>query len=207
MFGLKCIRQHAIEQHSRRMLLKKGLSEDIIQELPFIYRNIHQLTAATASTGNSNTPGHTCCTGDPCTPLTLHVFVFLSEKDSFCKPADQSDNSNDICLHFIRNSCKFHNECRRVHFCLPYKWEVFDGVTWTDLQNMEDIEKDFCDPSKTKSCGDRPVDFLTMSQASHPVRRLSTVSSVTKPPHYILTTQWLWYYKGDHGNWVEYGQP
>lgn len=179
MFGLKCNRQHAIEQHSRRMLLKKGLSEDIIQELPFIYRNIHQLTAAAAST----------------------------EKDSFCKPADQSDNSNDICLHFIRNSCKFHNECRRVHFCLPYKWEVFDGVTWTDLQNMEDIEKDFCDPSKTKSCGDRPVDFLTMSQASHPVRRLSTVSSVTKPPHYILTTQWLWYYKGDHGNWVEYGQP
>ncbi|XP_045889991.1 uncharacterized protein LOC123959768 [Micropterus dolomieu] len=80
MFGLKCIRQHAIEQHSRRMLLKKGLSEDIIQELPFIYRNIHQLTAAAAST----------------------------EKDSFCKPADQSDNSNDICLHFIRNSCKFH---------------------------------------------------------------------------------------------------
>lgn len=41
----------------------------------------------------------------------------------------------------------------------------------------------------------------------HPVRRLSTVSSVTKPPHYSLTTQWRWYYKGNEGSWVEYGQP
>ncbi len=57
------------------------------------------------------------------------------------------------------------------------------------------------------SCGDQPIDYLTMSLESQPVRRLSTVSSVTKPPHYILTTQWLWYYKGDQGNWVEYGQP
>lgn len=40
-----------------------------------------------------------------------------------------------------------------------------------------------------------------------PVRRLSTVSSVTKPPHYSLTTQWLWYYKGNEGSWVEYGLP
>ncbi|XP_031698428.1 protein mono-ADP-ribosyltransferase PARP12-like [Anarrhichthys ocellatus] len=72
---------------------------------------------------------------------------------------------------------------------------------------MEDIERDFCDPSKTQSCGNRPVNFLTMTQGWQHVRRLSTVSSVTKPPHYILTTVWLWYYKGDQGNWVEYGQP
>lgn len=56
------------------------------------------------------------------------------------------------------------------------------------------------------SGGDQPVNFLTKSQGSQRVRRLSTVSSVTKPPHYTLTTQWLWYYKGDQGNWVEYGQ-
>ncbi|XP_044042128.1 protein mono-ADP-ribosyltransferase PARP12b [Siniperca chuatsi] len=180
MFGLKCNRQHAIDQHGRHMLEERGLSGDVIQALPFIYRNIHHLAAAAAST----------------------------EKipDSLCKRADQSGDTN-ICLHFIRNSCKFQDECRCVHFHLPYKWEVFDGVTWTDLQNMEDIERDFCDPSKTQSCGDQPVNFLTMSQESQPVRRLSTVSSVTKPPHYILTTQWLWYYKGDHGNWMEYGQP
>lgn len=126
------------------------------------------------------------------------------------------------------------DECRRVHFHLPYKWEVFDGITWADLQHMEDIERDFCDPSRTQrsevtshrysgvkkiccwwgadwnvsvfSCGDHIVDFERMSCELQPVRRLSTVSSVTKPPHYSLTTRWLWYYKVDLGNWVEYGQ-
>ncbi|XP_033471082.1 protein mono-ADP-ribosyltransferase PARP12b isoform X2 [Epinephelus lanceolatus] len=166
MFGSKCKRQHAIDQESRRMLEERGLSADVIHELPFIYRNIHHLTAAVAT--------------------------------------DQTDERTEICLHFTRNSCRFQNECRRVHFHLPYKWEVFDGFTWMDLPHMEDIEQDFCDPSKMHSCG---INFVTMTQESQPVRRLSTVSSVTKPPHYVLTTEWLWYYKGDHGDWVEYGQP
>ncbi|KAM6896296.1 protein mono-ADP-ribosyltransferase PARP12b isoform 2-T2 [Lycodopsis pacificus] len=179
VFGLRCNRHHAIDQHGRRMLEERGLSGGVIQELPFIYRNIHHLTAA------------------------------ASEKlsDSLHESVDQTDEKEEICLHFTRNSCKFQNECRRVHFHLPYKWEVFDGLTWTDLQHMEDIERDFCDPSKTQSCGNRPVNFLTMTQGWQHVRRLSTVSSVTKPPHYVLTTEWLWYYKGDQGNWVEYGQP
>ncbi|XP_068590173.1 protein mono-ADP-ribosyltransferase PARP12b [Cebidichthys violaceus] len=179
VFGLRCNRQHAIDQHGRRMLEERGLSGGVIQELPFIYRNIHHLTAA------------------------------ASEKlsDSSHKSVDQMDEREEICLHFTRNSCKFQNECRLVHFHLPYKWEVFDGLTWTDLQPVEDIERDFCDPSNTQSCGNCPVNFLSMTKGWQHVRRLSTVSSVTKPPHYILTTLWLWYYKGDQGNWVEYGQP
>ncbi|XP_029282302.1 protein mono-ADP-ribosyltransferase PARP12b [Cottoperca gobio] len=175
MYGLNCKRQHTINQHSRRMLEERGLSGDIIHELPVICRNIHHLT----STATEKLP------------------------DSLC----QTDERKEICLHFTRNSCRFQNECRRVHFYLPYKWEVLVGVTWTDLQHMENIERDFCDPSNTQSCGDPPVDFLTMTQASRPIRRLSTVSSVTKPPHYILTTEWLWYYRRDQGSWVEYGQP
>ncbi|XP_056133324.1 protein mono-ADP-ribosyltransferase PARP12b isoform X2 [Lampris incognitus] len=99
------------------------------------------------------------------------------------------------------------DSCIRVHFNLPYKWEVFDGDKWKDLRHMEEIERAFCDPRKTQSPGARPVDFLTMRREADPVRRLSTVSSVTKPPHYILTTEWLWYYKGDHENWIEYGKP
>jgi len=38
------------------------------------------------------------------------------------------------------------------------------------------------------------------------VRRLSTVSSVTKPPHFILTTEWIWYWKDEYGLWQEYGK-
>lgn len=50
------------------------------------------------------------------------------------------------------------------------------------------------------------VDFLTMTFKSRPVRRLSTASSVSKPPHFILTTEWLWYWRNDTGQWLEFGQ-
>ncbi|KAM6895721.1 protein mono-ADP-ribosyltransferase PARP12b [Xenentodon cancila] len=169
MFGHKCRRNHGIGEQSQRMLEDRGLSGNIIQELPFIYRNVRHLAAAAAPA------------------------------------AAPTDESEVICLHFIRKSCKFDDECHLVHFHLPYKWQVLDGNTWTDLENMEDIEREFCDPVTTHSKL-WPLDFQLMTWDSMPVRRLSTVSSVTKPDHYTLTTQWLWYYKGDHGKWVEYGQ-
>lgn len=45
-----------------------------------------------------------------------------------------------------------------------------------------------------------------MSCGSEKVRRLSTASSVTKPPHFILTTEWIWYWKDEYGLWQEYGK-
>lgn len=50
------------------------------------------------------------------------------------------------------------------------------------------------------------IDFKTMSCGGSPVRRLSTASSVLHPPHFILTTQWVWYWKDENGSWLEYGQ-
>ncbi|RXN06098.1 poly [ADP-ribose] polymerase 12-like protein [Labeo rohita] len=99
------------------------------------------------------------------------------------------------------------DQCVLVHFNLPYKWEVNDGKGWRDLRNMEEIERAYCDPKNEHSPGSRSVDFASMTRNHQPVRRLSTVSSVSKPAHYILTTEWIWYYKGDHENWIEYGQP
>ncbi len=52
----------------------------------------------------------------------------------------------------------------------------------------------------------KSVDFTTMTYGGSPVRRLSTASSVSKPPHFILTTQWLWYWKDESGKWLEFGQ-
>ncbi|XP_047431442.1 protein mono-ADP-ribosyltransferase PARP12b [Mugil cephalus] len=171
LFGRRCRRLHAVDGQGRRTLEERGLSGDIVQHLPFIYRNSH----------------------------------FLSAADKVPDSFQESSQTPEICLHFIRNSCRFHNDCRRVHFHLPYKWEVFDGSSWTELEDLEDIERDFCDPSKTQSGISWPVDFLTMTCDSLPVRRLSTVSSVTKPSHYSLTTEWRWYFKGDRRTWVEYG--
>ncbi|XP_076015883.1 protein mono-ADP-ribosyltransferase PARP12b isoform X2 [Genypterus blacodes] len=183
VFGRKCKRQHAVDQHSRNMLEEKGLSGAMIQNLPHIYQNIHRLTTTSPHSHTEDPP------------------------DSACQPAAHSGDTNEICLHHLRNNCRFQNQCALVHFPLPYKWEVFDGDEWKDLEHMEEIERDYCDPHRTQSSGSVPVDFQSMTLASHPVCRLSTVSSVTKPPHYVLTTEWLWYYKGDQRNWVEYGQP
>ncbi|KAF7645759.1 hypothetical protein LDENG_00198990 [Lucifuga dentata] len=182
MFGRKCNRQHDVEPHGRRMLEERGLSSAIIHDLPHIYQNIHHLSR---------------------TPLRS---LAEDTAEACCDPAGQTEQQ-EICLHHLRSSCRFQDKCIRVHFNLPYKWEVFGGETWEELQDMEEIERDFCDPRKSQSSGTLPVDFLFMRQAWRPVRRLSTVSSVVKPPHYVLTTEWLWYYKGDQGNWVEYGQP
>ncbi|XP_071360893.1 protein mono-ADP-ribosyltransferase PARP12 isoform X2 [Trachinotus anak] len=144
------------------------------------------------------------------------------------KPTSDADR-NEICLYFIRRHCRFNEKCVRVHWHLPYRWQVLDsdGVTWKELPNMEDIERAYCDPGRDTNM-DQPlpisgifsffglqssaqpivqaVDFKTMTYEGSPVRRLSTASSVSKPPHYILTTQWLWYWKDDTGKWLEFGQ-
>ncbi|KAL3048713.1 hypothetical protein OYC64_007301 [Pagothenia borchgrevinki] len=135
-----------------------------------------------------------------------HLLTAAEKLPDVCFGGETRERT-EICLHFIRNRCRFQNGCRRVHFLLPYRWQVSDGHTWTDLQDMEDVERDYCDPANAQSLSCPPVDFLLMIRGSQSVRRLSTVSSVTKPPHYTLTTDWLWFYKGERGGWVEYGQP
>uniref|UniRef100_A0A8C1ZTZ6 Poly (ADP-ribose) polymerase family, member 12a n=1 Tax=Cyprinus carpio TaxID=7962 RepID=A0A8C1ZTZ6_CYPCA len=121
----------------------------------------------------------------------------------------------------IASSVKKSNEkkaliqlfCVRFHHHLPYKWQIFqkDGITWGDLPNEEEIEKAYCSPANVlciteSSTGHQVVDFMSMTCGVSDVRRLSTASSVTKPPHFILTTEWIWYWRNDKGGWTEYGK-
>ncbi|NXY46706.1 PAR12 polymerase, partial [Ceuthmochares aereus] len=117
---------------------------------------------------------------------------------------DQEDNSDEICLFYVWKYCKHRDKCRLVHYHLPYRWQVYNGVSWNDLSMMEEIEKDYCDP-KNSSTANNNIDFRTMTRGSFSVRRLSTPSSVTKPT-FVLTTQWIWYWKNDQGQWIEYGE-
>lgn len=50
------------------------------------------------------------------------------------------------------------------------------------------------------------LNFNSMKFGSAQVRRLSTVSSVIKPPYFVLTTEWLWYWTDESGAWQEYGK-
>ncbi|XP_053914831.1 zinc finger CCCH-type antiviral protein 1 isoform X2 [Cuculus canorus] len=117
---------------------------------------------------------------------------------------DKKDNSDEICLFYVWKYCKHRDKCGLVHYHLPYRWQVYNGVSWNDLHMMEEIEKDYCNP-KNSCTADNIIDFRTMTDGPFSVRRLSTPSSVTKPT-FVLTTQWIWYWKNDQGQWIEYGQ-
>ncbi|EMP38483.1 Poly [ADP-ribose] polymerase 12 [Chelonia mydas] len=56
------------------------------------------------------------------------------------------------------------------------------------------------------SLADQNINFKSITSSSALLRRLSTPSSVTKPPKFIMTTKWIWYWKNDLGQWIEYGK-
>ncbi|XP_075298332.1 protein mono-ADP-ribosyltransferase PARP12 [Opisthocomus hoazin] len=116
---------------------------------------------------------------------------------------EEEENCDEICLFYVWKYCKHKDKCRFVHYHLPYQWQVFNGVTWNDLPAMEEIEKAYCNP-KNSSIADKNINFQTMTCSSSSLRRLSTPSSIAKPT-FVLTTQWLWYWKNDLGQWTEYG--
>ncbi|XP_015483310.1 zinc finger CCCH-type antiviral protein 1-like isoform X1 [Parus major] len=116
----------------------------------------------------------------------------------------KKDNCDEICLFYVWKYCKNKDKCKSVHYRLPYKWEIHDGLDWHELPMMEEIEKAYCDP-KNSSLPSRNINFQTMTCSSSLVRRLSTPSSVTKPT-FVLTTQWIWYWKNNQDRWIEYGK-
>ncbi|MGH0115986.1 UNVERIFIED_CONTAM: hypothetical protein FKN15_060450 [Acipenser sinensis] len=183
-FGSQCKRSHKFDGISWQILKSRGLAPDLIRNLPDIYQNIYSIR--NSSTGESQ---------------EAHV---RTREPSVCSNSDAEHE--EICLFYIRKHCGFKDRCLKVHSHLPYKWEVLNGSAWTDLPDMEEIEKAFCNPANTASGGSPAVDFLTMRRGSASVRRLSTASSVTKPPHFILTTDWAWYFQDEHRKWVEYGK-
>ncbi|NWV47968.1 ZCCHV protein, partial [Daphoenositta chrysoptera] len=132
---------------------------------------------------------------------------YEGKKDSSSDEAskdNKKDNCDEICLFYVWKYCKNKDKCESVHYHLPYKWEVHDGCFWRELPMMEEIEKAYCDP-KNSSMASRNINFQTMTCSSSLVRRLSTPSSVTKPS-FLLTTQWLWYWKNNEDKWIEYGE-
>uniref|UniRef100_W5NI67 Poly [ADP-ribose] polymerase 12-like n=1 Tax=Lepisosteus oculatus TaxID=7918 RepID=W5NI67_LEPOC len=179
-FGAACKRSHSIDERIHNVLKESGLSVHLIKKLPLLLCNNHIINKEKSSTEGKN----------------------MFEKEF---PLSKVTGM-EICLFHIRKQCTYKDKCLNVHYTLPYKWEIFSGLSWTELPNMEKIEEAFCNPENTKSYGSPAVDFLTMTQRSSNVRRLSTVSSVTKPAHFILTTNWLWYWKDEYGKWNEYGK-
>ncbi|KAM4036466.1 zinc finger CCCH-type antiviral protein 1-like isoform 2-T2 [Anomaloglossus baeobatrachus] len=117
----------------------------------------------------------------------------------------EPDKVPEICLSHLWKFCNLGGRCPDMHYYLPYRWQIYKGTDWEDVPKMEDIEKSYCDP-KVDSLRVPLIDFLTMRSGGNRVRRLSTVSSVMKPTEYVLTTEWLWYWRDEYGTWTQYGQ-
>lgn len=223
-YGPTCKRAHAID--AQGMNLFKQYSRENIINLFKIYRNkliiLGQRPRPVAVLPEMRPAPQSHSKMLPNKPRSL-------TKSAPPKPVSDSDR-NEICLFFIRRKCSYTERCVRVHWHLPYKWEMWEGesMTWKNMDNQEEIEKAYCNPANDTSCSDEPaspsgilrflnfqsssapavqcVDFGKMMYGTAPVRRLSTSSSVSNPPHFILTTEWLWYWKGDSGTWEEYGK-
>ncbi|CAJ1057150.1 protein mono-ADP-ribosyltransferase PARP12-like [Xyrichtys novacula] len=220
-FGSSCKRAHDVGGCDMKMF--RGLSQENVTNLNETYRNKCIITAQQEK--------------PPARVVVVPGVRMLPQQPSQSKPGRSAASNpiseadrNEICLYFIRRDCRYKEKCARVHWPLPYRWQVLesDGVTWKDLPDMEGIEKAYCDPGRDKSSMDQPTqtlgifrflslqsntppqqqsaDFTMMTWGGSPIRRLSTASSVSKPPHFILTTQWLWYWKDENQEWQEFGQ-
>ncbi|RLW00162.1 hypothetical protein DV515_00009211 [Chloebia gouldiae] len=201
-FGSSCKRSHdLLNPECFEKLERQGMSSDIIKKLPSTYRNMYDI-----KNGNRNmydtedTKSSPCKDGKPST-----------RRDS---SSSREDESEQICLHHLYRSCGFKEKCIRTHFHLPYRWQYSEGNTWKDFINMEEIEKAYCDPKNIRfDCAFTEglfvpfsICFRDMCCEFQKVRRISTASSVTKPPHFILTTEWIWYWIDEYGMWQEYGK-
>ncbi|KAI1905462.1 hypothetical protein AGOR_G00016440 [Albula goreensis] len=207
-FGAMCKRAHKFDAAAMKILNGRGISPENLRVLQSIYRirfTISGHADGPAVPGLSTRKKETEFTGIPAAPPAVPVVKERSRQRSSTSISEA--DSNEICLFFIRRGCSFKEKCVRVHYHLPYKWQIVDrdGTTWKDLPDMESVEQAYCNPAKNSSDGISQVDFLSMTSGSSKVRRLSTASSVTKPPHFILTTDWLWYWKNDEGAWSEFG--
>ncbi|XP_053478764.1 protein mono-ADP-ribosyltransferase PARP12-like [Ictalurus furcatus] len=194
-FGAACKRAHNFDATAMKILNGRGFSPENIRTLQKIYKNKLLLNSQTDKSISKGAE------------KALAIFDKQVKRQHSSSSVSEADR-NEICLYFVRKGCSFKEKCVRVHHGLPYKWEILDkdGVTWKHFPNEEDVESAYCNPDNNTSFGPLPVDFTLMMCGERPVRRLSTASSVTKPPHFILTTEWLWYWKDDQGQWIEYGQ-
>ncbi|XP_042577474.1 protein mono-ADP-ribosyltransferase PARP12-like [Cyprinus carpio] len=189
-----CIRAHDFyEPHPLKTLQDRGVPAELMVVMKDLYSNIEALRHLSKAPSAPNAAG----------PNPRRGPNAQNRRQETQRPPQNNTEKTEICLYFIKGHCTHGVSCRREHSTLPYKWEVKEGLEWKALPDNEAIEKDYCDAATTYSSGMNPVYFDTMTQGSHSVRRLSTVPSVLQPT-FILTTEWIWYWEDEFGNWIQY---
>uniref|UniRef100_A0A8C5PMB7 CCCH-type zinc finger antiviral protein n=1 Tax=Leptobrachium leishanense TaxID=445787 RepID=A0A8C5PMB7_9ANUR len=148
-------------------------------------------------------------------PVTIENFQMLSvikynenlkNKSAASGRGNVQNDSIHLLLFCLLCWCVLLGNCSKIHYHLPYRWQVSSGTEWKDLPDMENTEKAYnVNLALTVLCiiGSRGhITFIT----SQSVRRLCTLSSVLKPEEFVLTTEWLWYWRDEQGAWNQYGK-
>ncbi|XP_015282722.1 PREDICTED: zinc finger CCCH-type antiviral protein 1-like isoform X2 [Gekko japonicus] len=223
----RCKRSHDLLQPNMlKLLLEEGVDAKMAWNIQTIcahktaelarelgLQKVHSSNAEAAASGGKKKPS--VRVQEECSPLPNPAslpfgFMNLNLKQGVkaappSKPPqnEEKKKSDEICLFYVWQFCKHKSNCEMIHYHLPYRWQLYTGMKWNDLPSMEEVEKAYCDPATTSF---QNINFKTMMSYINPVRRQSTPSSVTKPAKFVLTTKWLWYWKNDQGQWIEYGK-
>ncbi|XP_071371285.1 protein mono-ADP-ribosyltransferase PARP12-like isoform X1 [Centroberyx affinis] len=207
--GDGCTRLHICERHLKgacscprahdfydpqpmKTLQGRGVPDHLIHSMKSVYMNIQALRSRD-NRGNKGNHQATAASSDD----ALNRGQRPKNSSEFAK------DKTEICLYFIKGHCIHGERCFKAHEKLPYRWQVRQGQQWTALPDNEEIEKDYCDPKKTYSSRGQTVCFDSITCGLNKVRRLSTASSVLHPT-FVLTTEWVWYWEDESGNWNQY---
>ncbi|XP_073694886.1 protein mono-ADP-ribosyltransferase PARP12-like [Garra rufa] len=199
-----CTRSHDFyEPHPLKTLQDRGVTPELMGIMKEMYSNIEVLRRLSKASSGPNAAGPNPRRGPNAQNRRPSTGFNAGRGQEAQRPSYNNTEKTEICMYFIKGHCKHGGSCRREHSILPYKWEVKEGSEWKALPDNEAIEKDYCSPARTYSSGINPVYFDTMTQGCYHVRRLSTLSSVLQPT-FILTTEWIWFWEDEYGNWIEY---
>ncbi|KAI7792031.1 hypothetical protein IRJ41_020260, partial [Triplophysa rosa] len=197
----ECHRSHDFyEPHPLKTLQDRNVPTELMAIMKDLYTNMEALRqlSKTKQPSGTNTAGQRTWTGPktqnrrPSNPLNVN------------KGQKSQTEKTEICMYYIKGHCIHGDSCRKEHSSVPYQWQVTDGCEWKTLPDNEAVERDYCNPAKSNSSGVQVVNFDTMTRGPQPVRRLSTVPSVLQPT-FILTTEWIWHWEDEYGNWIQYG--
>ncbi|XP_052576855.1 zinc finger CCCH-type antiviral protein 1 [Peromyscus californicus insignis] len=121
-------------------------------------------------------------------------------------PRMNDRDPKEICQDHLYKGCQ-QSSCSKNHFHLPYRWQVCIANAWKDFQDMENIEKAYCNPqAEIILVGKHQINFQKMTCDSYLIRRLSTPSSVAQLAKSVFSTTWLWYWKNEFNQYVQYGE-
>ncbi|XP_016307641.1 poly [ADP-ribose] polymerase 12 isoform X1 [Sinocyclocheilus anshuiensis] len=199
-----CTRAHDFyEPHPLKTLQDRGVPAELMAIMKDLYSNIEVLRRLSKAPSAPNAAGPNPRRGPNAQNRRPSSGFNAVRGQGAQRPPQNNTEKTEICMYFVKGHCKHGGSCWKEHSTLPYKWEVKEGSEWKALPDNEAIEKDYCDAARTYSSGMNMVYFDTMTQGCYSVRRLSTVPSVLQPT-FILTTEWIWYWEDEYGNWIQY---